>query len=141
MVSCYFCLDESRLRHIFQQQITDLILRNNDNNYMIESLKNYTMNVYGHILSFFKNLQHFSIIETFDVIYPGLSLCDLPSTTFFSSNLTYLCINVMTFDDCLYLLDGRLKQLTTFIVEIYSINNLPSIVHNMVSSNIILFVS
>jgi hypothetical protein len=91
MFYCYFYLDESLLRYIVQQQIKDLMLRNNDKNNMIESLKNYTINVYGHILSFFKNLKHLSI-------------------------------DAKTLDDCLYLLDGRLKQLTTFIFQIYPIN-------------------
>ena len=38
--------------------------------------------------------------------------------TFSSSTLTKLCINVYNFNDCLALLDGRLKQLTTFIVQV-----------------------
>lgn len=31
---------------------------------------------------------------------------------------TYLCINVMSLTDCICLLDGRLKELNTFIVHI-----------------------
>jgi len=65
--------------------------------------------------------------------YPGLSLYDLPSTTFFSPILTHLHINVNTFDDCLYLLDGRLKQLITLSVTVYSVDNSLAIVHNIVS--------
>ncbi|CAF1418427.1 unnamed protein product [Rotaria sordida] len=123
----YYFTNESPLRYIFQQQITDLILVNSDKHNMIESIPNYTRNVYAYILSFCKNLKHLSVIET---SYPRLLLCDLPSTTFFSSILTYLCINVTTFDDCLYLLDGRLHQLTTLIVELYSIHS-STISHNM----------
>ncbi|CAM2727821.1 unnamed protein product [Rotaria socialis] len=62
--------------------------------------------------------------------FTRLSLCDLPSTTFYSSILTHLCIMVETFDDCLYLLDGRLKQLTIFNVTVYSIDSSSTIVHN-----------
>ncbi|CAF4774008.1 unnamed protein product, partial [Rotaria sp. Silwood2] len=62
--------------------------------------------------------------------YPSLSILDLPSTTFCTSSLTKLCIYVDSLDDCLYLLDGRLKQLTTFIVKIRSIHNDLSIIHN-----------
>jgi hypothetical protein len=100
---------------------------------MIGSLKDYTRNVYAHILNFCKNLKHLNIIAPSVASYPGLSLCHLPSTTFFSLILTHLCINVNTFDDCLYVLDGRLKQLTTFIVTVYFIDESLSIVHNMVS--------
>jgi hypothetical protein len=66
------------------------------------------------------------------MLYPGLSFCDLPSTTFHSSILTDLYIHVETFDDCLYLLDGRLKQLTTLSVNVYSIDNSSTIVYNTV---------
>jgi hypothetical protein len=74
-----------------------------------------------------------NVIETSFPSYPGLSIRYLPSKIFSSSSLTYLCINVETLNDCLYLLDGRLKQLTTFIVRIYSMDTNPSIVHNIVS--------
>jgi hypothetical protein len=102
---------------------------------MIESTKDYTVNVYVRILNFFKRLKHLSIIETMNQPYPHLTLRNSPSTTFSSSTLTHLCINVMTLDDCLYLLDGRLKQLTTFIVRIDYIGNSSSIVDNMVGFN------
>jgi hypothetical protein len=129
----FFYLDQSLLRYIFQQQITDLILINDDKYNMMESTQDYTINVYSHILNFFKNLKHFNIIERFSRLYPYLSLRDSPSTTFSSSTLTHLCINVMSLDDCLYLLDGRLKQLTTLIVRINYIDDSSSIIHSMVS--------
>jgi hypothetical protein len=63
-------------------------------------------------------LNHFSFgssdIENEDI--PPLSLRGLSSTTCFSSTLTKLCITLLSFEDCLSLLDGRLKQLSTFIV-------------------------
>ncbi len=130
-------LDESSLRSIFQEQITNLILFNNDKDEMIRSLKNYTTKVYSHILTFFKNLKSLSVIEPSARLYypgyPGLSLGDLPSTTFSSSILTYLYINVKTFDDCLYLLDGRLRKLRILYVTVYSIDKSSGIVHNVVS--------
>ncbi|CAM4834568.1 unnamed protein product [Rotaria magnacalcarata] len=127
IVSKYFT-DESSLRSIFQQRITNLILVNNDTHESISSLKDYTKNVYANILNFFKNLKHLNIIGPY---LPGLSLRNLPSTTFYSSILTHLSINAATFDDCLYLLDGRLKRLTSFNVTVYSIDNSSTIVHNM----------
>ena len=98
-------------------------------------MKNYNKNVYEHILKFFKNLKHLNIIEIPNQLYPPLLLCDSPSISFFSTTLTYLCINVDTFDDCLYLLDGRLKQLTTLIVKTRQICKSSLIIHNMVSFN------
>ncbi|CAF3286177.1 unnamed protein product [Rotaria socialis] len=123
--------DKSSLRPIFQEQITNLILVNNDQDGMISSLKTYTTNVYSHILIFFKNLKNLSIIQpSVLTYYPGLSLCDLPSTTFSSSILTHLYINVKTFDDCVYLLDGRLRKLTTLYVNVYAIDKSSGIVQN-----------
>ncbi|CAF3737551.1 unnamed protein product [Rotaria sordida] len=63
--------------------------------------------------------------------YPSVILSDLPSTTFSSSTLTQLCIDVCGLDDCLYLLDGRLKRLTTLIVRIRYIDDFLTIVDNM----------
>ncbi len=59
--------------------------------------------------------------------------------TFSSSTLTKLCINVFNFDDIDALLDGRLKQLTTFIVQVEFITNRISISYNMVSLCFVLF--
>ena len=130
-----FCLDDSSLRYIFRQQITDLILRNRDEIFKIGSCKDYTVNVYAHILDVFENLKHFSVIETFNMSYPALALSNLPSTMFSSSTLTQLCIDVFTLDDCLYLLYGRLKQLTTLIIRIRFAYDSSTIVHKMVGLN------
>ncbi|CAF1593808.1 unnamed protein product [Adineta steineri] len=65
--------------------------------------------------------------------YPPLLLDFLPSNSFSSSNLTHLYINVETFGDCLYLLDGRLKKLTTFCVNVYHMDRFSDAVYNMVS--------
>ncbi|CAF3007571.1 unnamed protein product [Rotaria sp. Silwood2] len=130
-VALNYFTNESSIRYIFQEKITNLIIANNDKRKWNGSLENYSRNVYEQILKFFKNLKYLSIIETFNPLYPPLSLCDLPSTIFFSSTLTHLCIKVHTLDDCIYLLDGRLKQLTTCIIRISDRSKSSSIVHNM----------
>ena len=119
-------------RHIFKYQITDLILHNSDE-YTIETLKTYTTNVYAHILDLFENLKHLTIVASSVNEYPPLSVRRLPPTIYFSSTLTILCINLFNMDSCLYLLDGRLKQLTTFIVQINDMWSSEMISHNMVS--------
>ncbi|CAF4572452.1 unnamed protein product, partial [Rotaria sp. Silwood2] len=45
-----------------------------------------------------------------------------PSTSCTSSTLIKLKVNVATFDDCLYLLDGRLKHLSTLIIHVKKIS-------------------
>jgi hypothetical protein len=121
---CVFCLDDSLLGHICKQQITHLTLIINENNIEITQ-KEYTKNVYGIILAFFENLKHLTIVLSSTSIsnYSFSSLRYLPRMTFSSSTLTELCINVYDFDDCLVLLDGRLRQLTTFIVQADNIHH------------------
>jgi hypothetical protein len=129
-----FHLDDSAFRHIFQHQITDLILHNNDEYPNKRLLETYTTNVYSHVMVLFQNLKHLAIVESSVNEYPPLLLRSLPSATYFSSTLTVLRISVLRFEDCLSLLDGRLKQLTTFAVQIDYICS-PSlyICRNMVS--------
>ncbi len=103
-------------------------------------LDTYTRNVYAHILSLFENLKHLTIVSSSVNEYPHLLVRSLPSTNF-SFTLTVLCINVVHFEDCLCLLDGRLKQLSTFIVQIHYIFNRPLIARNTVSSYYFVVVS
>jgi hypothetical protein len=64
---------------------------------------------------------------------PPLVLHNLPSTTFSSLSLNKLCIRVRSFEDCLALLDGRLKNLTTLIIDIIHMEYDSSNVYNTVS--------
>ncbi|CAF4472634.1 unnamed protein product [Rotaria sp. Silwood2] len=126
--------DDSIFRHIFKHQITDLILHNNDEYTRETSLQTYTRNVYSYILALFENLKHLTIVSSSEnEKYPPLSLLDLPPTTYFFSALMVLCINVCRIDDCLSVLDGRLKQLNTFIVQINYIGYSSLISRNTVS--------
>ncbi|CAF2141277.1 unnamed protein product [Rotaria magnacalcarata] len=126
----YFA-DDSSLRHIFKTQITKLDLFVKDREREVGSLKVYTKNVFARVLTCFENLNHLNVTGTMIPASPGLSISYLPSNTFSSSTLTYLCINVLYFTDCLCLLDGRLKHLSTFIVQIYCMDTDLSIVHNL----------
>jgi hypothetical protein len=92
----------------------------------------YTKNVYAHILNYFENLEYLNVTGALSDEYPGLTLHDLPPNAFSSSILTYLNIKVLNFVDCLYLLDGRLKQLSTFIVRFHFMDTDSSSVSNMV---------
>ncbi|CAF3314482.1 unnamed protein product [Rotaria socialis] len=72
----------------------------------------------------------FHIFNEDNFVYPPLSLIDLPSTACYSSNIVELNVRVRNFDDCLCLLDGRLSQLNTFIIEIDKIQNSSKILDN-----------
>jgi hypothetical protein len=128
-----FYLDNSSLRHIFKQQITKLDLINNDGGWMIGKTIAYTKTVFAHILTYCEKLEHLNVTASSRLGYPSLSIRYLPSSTFSSSTLTYLCINVHNFTDFVCLLDGRLKQLSTLIVQFYQMDTDSSVVHNLVS--------
>ncbi|CAF3560007.1 unnamed protein product [Rotaria socialis] len=102
-------------------------------NFKQEKVFHYFADVYVQILNVFENLKHLTIFPNSMEEYPSLSINDLPSNCYFSSSLTALCINMTHIDDCLAILDGRLKQLTTFIVQINCISDSPLISRNMAS--------
>jgi hypothetical protein len=85
--------------------------------------------MHEYILQFFKNLKYLSLTG----VSSHLSLYNLPSNVCASSTLDKLCVCVNRFQDCLALLDGRLKVLTKLIVDTGVIYDDPSTVYNMVS--------
>ncbi|CAF3001057.1 unnamed protein product [Rotaria sp. Silwood2] len=97
-ISRYFT-NESPFRRIIQEQITDLIfLYKYDNRILLK-------------WEYSNDVSDIGFIKL-------LSLRNLPLTAYSSSTICKLCVHVNRFEDCLALLDGRLKQLTTFIVTI-----------------------
>ena len=94
---------------------------------------NQTTNVLIKLIDFFENLNDLTCVESSTSEDLVLSFIDLPLTTFVSANLTKLCIGMDSFRDCLYLLDGRLNQLSTFIVIIVNVKDGPLIEFNSVS--------
>ena len=93
--------------------------------------REYRHGVHGYIFKFFGSLKHLSISGPRSL----LILRDSSSTTCSSFILTKLCVFVDRFQSCLDLLDGRLKQSTTFIVKIKFLK--PASVHNMVGLSLI----
>ena len=136
-----FSLDESPFGQVCKEQITNLTLVINENDTEIDKTK-YTKNVYAPILAFFENLKSLSITSSCTDNSTRFWSFNTPTTVFVSSTLTKLCINVYYFTDCLLLLDGRLKQLTTLIVDVHFItsDDLPTF-HNQVSFEFMLLYS
>lgn len=125
-------LDKSNFGRIVKQQITDLILMTSGKHDIL-TMKDYTRNICARIIDFCENLKYLNIDQSSLEGYHFVSFSGLPSTIFSSLTLTKLSIRVHHFEDCLCLLDGRLKQLNTFIVRIDHIDNHSSIVHKIVS--------
>ncbi|CAF4203359.1 unnamed protein product [Adineta steineri] len=78
----------------------------------------------------YPKLTHLKIKDPSITAYPGFFLSDLQSNIFSSSTLTELSIYVYNFNDCLYLLDGRLSQLNSFTVRVYDVDAPSSITHS-----------
>jgi len=126
------CLDQSSFRNIFKEQIRKLVIQNEDKRRCYGSLIEYTKTIYLSLLTLLENVEHLTMVENEIHVYPALSLRYFPSTCFLNSNLTYLSVNVVEFSDCLRLLDGRLNQLTSFLVQFYLMENDSSIISNTV---------
>ena len=106
---------------IFKEQISHIVVTVVDKSESVP-LEDMTMNVYMRIFNLFRNLTHLEFAIKGGYQYPPLSIDELPSTVCFPSTIVHLSIKVLDLEDCLCLLDGRLNQLHTFIVEVYYIN-------------------
>ena len=124
-------LDELLFRNNFKKQITDLTIINDQSGEL--GTLDQTTSIFMKLLDFFQNLKHLNAIGTYLDGNPILSYVDLPSTSFVSSNLTKLSVLLDSFGDCLCLLDGRLNQLSTFIVIIVNVRDHPLMELNSVS--------
>ncbi|CAF3994809.1 unnamed protein product [Rotaria sordida] len=77
--------------------------------------------------------KHFTVKSPFYKSCVLSSFHNLPLTAYSSSSTIYklsICVNII-FENCIALLDGRIKQLTSFIVKITDENYQLSIVYNM----------
>ena len=91
--------------------------------------RKYPQGVHGYLVEFFQNLRHLSVNGPSTM----LSLHNFPLTKCSSSILSKLSIAVARFEDCLALLDGRLKNLTTFSVNMKTGDYDSPIIYNTVS--------
>jgi hypothetical protein len=81
--------------------------------------------IFRLILSGCKRLISLNFCQLFFDRKTPICISNLPSTSYTSSTLTKLKVNFFTFHDCLYLLDGNLKCLSTLIIHVEQIS--PSI--------------
>ncbi|CAF2998434.1 unnamed protein product [Rotaria sp. Silwood2] len=130
IISRYFT-DESPFRHIFQEQITDLIVVFEKNfNLILEKVDRN--NFYGYIFNTFINLKYLSINGLFPYNFPHVNIRQLPLPIYLCSTLYKLSLYVHNLVDCYTLLNGHLKQLNTLIINIASLNYHSSNIYNMV---------
>jgi len=91
------------------------------------------LNMFALILSIDKHLCDLTFSQYSINKKLFIPIFNLPTTSCVSSTLTKLTINVNSFDDCLYLLDGRLEYLSTLIIDIATITDSSSNKDNTVS--------
>jgi hypothetical protein len=109
-------------------------------NGIILQLSEITSNIFALILSLTKRLIHLNFCHLFSHRRTWISIYYLPEISHMSSNLTQLKINVETFFDYLYLLDGRLNSLSKLIINVreFELHPKPSYINGWV--NIILII-
>jgi hypothetical protein len=111
---------DSILHHLLTQQILHL---NIDVSYDPESKESKILSsIFALILSGCQRLIDLNFCQLFYDRKSPICISKFPSTSCTSSTLTKLKVNVATFDDCLYLLDGRLKHLSTLIIDVKKIS-------------------
>ncbi|UJR11014.1 hypothetical protein I4U23_015198 [Adineta vaga] len=105
--------DETLFKCTLKKQISALVIDTYGQERTIEKAHKL---LFTHILTTFTNLQYLSFGPS-SYSYQQLSF-NISSTSVFSSTLLELHVCLKHFNDCLYLLDGRLNQLQTFHVKV-----------------------
>ncbi|CAF1348082.1 unnamed protein product [Rotaria sordida] len=114
-----YLTDDSILHHILTEQIIDL---NIDVSYQPESEEYETLsNIFVLILSMCPRLINLNFCQLFPDRKTPICIYKFPSTSCISSTLTKLKVNVVKFDDCLYLV-RHLKYLSTLIIDVKEIS-------------------
>ncbi len=85
------------------------------------------------ILSICKRLISLNFCQLFTYRNSSIDLYNLSKTSYTSSTLTELKINVAIFDDCLYLLDGSFDNLSKLIINVKNLMYIESNINNWVS--------
>ncbi|CAF4894037.1 unnamed protein product [Rotaria socialis] len=103
------------LHHLLTQQIQHL---NIDVSYDPKSKGSKILSsIFALILFKCQRLINLNICQLFCDRKAPIRISKFPSTSCTSSTLIKVKVNVTTFDDCLYLLDGRLEHLSTLIID------------------------
>ncbi|CAF3983950.1 unnamed protein product [Rotaria sp. Silwood1] len=129
-------LSDKTMSHLLTNQITHMIIEINNENVTIPT--RHEADIFAIILLICKRLSDLTFLLTSSEEYLTILLLNILYGNSFSSNLTKLTINVNSFDDCLYLLNGCLESLSTFIIRIKKITRSLSEIDNTVSINVII---
>ncbi|CAF3954421.1 unnamed protein product [Rotaria sordida] len=112
-------LTDYSILHNLKNQITHLNI--DIQNEMGSELSEISSNIFLLILSLCKRLTHLNFCQLFSYRDSSIYISELSRTSYISSSLVELKINVSIFDDCLDLLDGYLDNLTKLIINVKQI--------------------
>jgi len=123
---------DTTLRNLLTEQITHLSI---DTQIKSTSppLSETVSNLFALILSLCKRLLNLNFCQLSEYRRLPISIHNFSSTSCMSSTLSTLKIDVETFHDRLYLLDGRLHCLSTLIIHVKIISLRSATLENTVS--------
>ncbi|CAF1108029.1 unnamed protein product [Adineta steineri] len=112
-----YLTDHSALRYLLTQQITHLNI-DIQSDEIPKLLSKISSNIFILILSLCRRLIKLNFCQVFSCRNSFISIYKLPKTCPTYSTLTELKINVASFNDCLYLLDGRFDFLSKLTINV-----------------------
>jgi hypothetical protein len=115
----FFIFQDHSALHNLRNQITHLNI--DIQNEISSELSEVSSNIFLLVLSLFRRLIHLNFCQLFSYRDSSICISELPRTSYISSSLAKLKINVSSFDDCLLLLNGCLDNLTKLIINVKEI--------------------
>ncbi|CAF1319055.1 unnamed protein product [Adineta steineri] len=112
-----YLTDYSILRDLLTQQITHLNI-DIQSDEIPKLLSKISTNIFILVLILCQRLTNLNFCQLFSYRNSFISIYNLPKTSCSYSTLIELKINVATFNDCLYLLDGRFDSLSKLTINV-----------------------
>ncbi|CAF1375581.1 unnamed protein product [Rotaria sordida] len=109
--------NKSYLIRIFKNQLSSIVIHINKCQESTSSIKDINIFIFTQIFTMFKNLQYLNFSPFNGSNYHRLTFGVSPPNIL-SSTLLQLRVVIDSYEDCLYLLDGRFNQLNTIYVTI-----------------------
>jgi hypothetical protein len=131
----FFYIQGNTIVRLLADQITHLKITIHDETTELPDTNE--LSIFVLILSMGKRLSDLTFIQRLSGSAVKISPFNLQSTSFQCPSLTKLTISVNAFDECLYLLDGRLECLSTLIIVVSKITDSSLNINNTVRINAI----
>lgn len=128
----FICLENSSIIHLLKEQIRNITLKIRNETFNDISFTNS----FKHILLICEKCTYLDMNQSRMSRFSRFTLDDYSQNICYSSYLQTLRIHVKAFDDCLYLLDGRLKTLSSLTIRVSFIKPLSIATDSCVSRKV-----